>query len=36
MNGPIRKVAVFVAIMMAALLANTTYISVFRTDSLNA
>lgn len=35
MNGPIRKVAVFVAILMAALLANTTYISVFRTDSLN-
>lgn len=36
MNGPIRKVAVFVAILMAALLANTTYLSVFRQDQLLA
>lgn len=35
MNGPIRKVATFVALMMAALLLNMTYISVVRTDSLN-
>lgn len=35
MNGPIRKVASFVAILMAALLVNVTWISVVRTDSLN-
>lgn len=35
MNGPIRKVASFVAILMAALLVNLTWISVVRTESLN-
>ena len=35
MNGPIRKVTIFVAVLMAALLANMTWISVVRTDSLN-
>lgn len=36
MNGPLRKVSIFIALMMAALLVNITYISVIRTDSLNA
>lgn len=36
MNGPLRKVAVVLAIMFAALLFNATWISVVRTDSLNA
>lgn len=36
MNGPIRKVTVFIAVLMAALLANMTVISVVRADSLNA
>ncbi len=36
MNSPIRKVAVFVAIMMAALLLNLTQISIIQTPSLNA
>jgi peptidoglycan glycosyltransferase len=36
MNGPIRKVTVFIAILMAALLTNMTVISVVRADSLNA
>lgn len=35
MNGPIRKVSVFVAIMMAALLANATWLEVGRANSLN-
>ena len=34
MNGPLRKVSVFVALLMAALLVNITYISVFRQDSM--
>ena len=36
MNGPLRKVSIFVALMMAALLLNITWISVVRTDDLNA
>ncbi len=36
MNGPLRKVSIFVALMMAALLVNVTWISVVRTDELNA
>ncbi len=36
MNGPIRKVTVFVALMMAALLLNLTAISVVQADDLNA
>ena len=36
MNGPLRKVSLFVALMMAALLLNITWISVIRTDGLNA
>ena len=36
MNGPLRKVSIFVALMMAALLLNITYISAVRTDDLNA
>ncbi len=36
MNGPLRKVSIFVALMMAALLLNVTWISVVRTDDLNA
>lgn len=35
MNGPIRTVASFVALLMAALLVNITWISVVRTESLN-
>ncbi|MDF1487255.1 peptidoglycan D,D-transpeptidase FtsI family protein [Tessaracoccus caeni] len=35
MNGPLRKVSIFVAVMMAALLINTTWISVGRTEALN-
>lgn len=35
MNGPIRKVTLFVALLMAALLLNLTYISAVRTDELN-
>ncbi|MDO5678204.1 MAG: penicillin-binding protein 2 [Propionibacteriaceae bacterium] len=35
MNGPIRKVATFVAVLLAALLVNLTWISVVRTESLN-
>lgn len=35
MNGPIRTVATFVALLMAALLVNITWISVVRTESLN-
>lgn len=35
MNGPIRKVTIFVAMLLAALLANMTWISVARTESLN-
>ncbi|GAA4901419.1 penicillin-binding transpeptidase domain-containing protein [Tessaracoccus lubricantis] len=35
MNVPIRKVASFVALLMAALLVNITWISVARTDTLN-
>lgn len=34
MNGPLRKVSIFVAFMMAALLLNLTYMTVFRQDSL--
>lgn len=34
MNGPIRKVAIFVSLLMAALLVNLTWISVVRTPSL--
>lgn len=36
MNGPLRNVSIFVAIMMAALLVNITWISVVRTGDLNA
>ncbi len=36
MNGPLRKVSGFIALMMAALLLNITYISVFRTDEMLA
>ncbi|MHA6513141.1 peptidoglycan D,D-transpeptidase FtsI family protein [Tessaracoccus sp. Z1128] len=36
MNGPIRKVTVFVALMMAALLLNFTAISVVQSEDLNA
>lgn len=36
MNGPLRKVSVFVALMMAALLVNITYIAVFRQDAMLA
>ncbi len=36
MNSPLRKVSIFVALMMAALLVNVTWISVVRTDDLNA
>lgn len=34
MNGPLRKVSAFMAILIAALLLNLTYFSVFRTPSL--
>ncbi|MCC2594588.1 penicillin-binding protein 2 [Tessaracoccus sp. OS52] len=36
MNGPLRKVSIFVALMMAALLANLTYISVVASEDLQA
>lgn len=36
MNNPLRKVSVVLGIMMAALLFNLTWISVVRTDDLNA
>lgn len=36
MNGPLRKVSVVLAVMFAALLFNATWISVARTDALNA
>ena len=36
MNGPIRKVTGFVAVLMALLLLNVTYAAVFRADDLNA
>ncbi|GAB3812935.1 penicillin-binding transpeptidase domain-containing protein [Tessaracoccus terricola] len=36
MNGPLRKVSIFVALMMAALLLNMTYIAVVASDDLNA
>ncbi|MEO7589557.1 MAG: penicillin-binding protein 2 [Arachnia sp.] len=36
MNGPLRKVSIFIAVMMAALLVNITWISVVRTNDLNA
>ena len=36
MNGPIRKVSGFVAVLMALLLVNITYLTVFRADDLNA
>lgn len=35
MNGPIRKVTIFVSLLLAALLVNMTWITVVRTDSLN-
>ncbi|HJE51756.1 MAG TPA: penicillin-binding protein 2 [Tessaracoccus flavescens] len=35
MNGPIRKVATFVSLLMAMLLLNLTVISTVRTESLN-
>lgn len=35
MNGPLRKVSIFVAIMFAALLVNATWMNVARTDELN-
>lgn len=35
MNGPIRKVTIFVSLLLAALLVNMTWISVARTESLN-
>lgn len=34
MNGPLRKVSIFIAFLMALLLANLTYISVFRQDAM--
>lgn len=34
MNGPLRKVSIFVAIMMAALLLNLTYMTTFRQEAL--
>lgn len=36
MNGPLRKVSIFVALMMAALLLNMTWIAVVASDDLNA
>lgn len=36
MNGPLRKVSVLVALLMAALLVNITYIAVFRQDAMLA
>ncbi|RMB61719.1 penicillin-binding protein 2 [Tessaracoccus antarcticus] len=36
MNGPLRKVSIFISLMMAALLLNITWISVVRTNELNA
>lgn len=36
MNGPIRKVSVVVMVMFLALMLNSTYSYLFRTDSLNA
>lgn len=36
MNAPIRRVAIVAALMIFALLANTTWISLVRSDSLNA
>ncbi|MGV8846553.1 peptidoglycan D,D-transpeptidase FtsI family protein [Tessaracoccus sp.] len=36
MNTPLRKVSVFVALMMAALLLNITWLAVVRADDLNA
>lgn len=36
MNGPLRKVSIFVALMMAALLLNITWLSVVRSDALLA
>ena len=35
MNGPIRKVTVFVSMLMAMLLLNVTWITVVRSDTLN-
>ena len=35
MNRPIRRVAVFVGVMMAALLLNISYLSIARTQALN-
>lgn len=34
MNGPLRKVSIFVAVLMAMLLLNITHFSVFRHDAL--
>ena len=36
MNGPLRKVSMFVALMMAALLLNMTWIAVVESEDLNA
>ena len=36
MNTPIRRVSMAVIIMIVALLANSTYVQVFRADSLRA
>ncbi|SHJ66579.1 peptidoglycan glycosyltransferase [Tessaracoccus bendigoensis DSM 12906] len=36
MNGPIRTVTIFVSVLLAALLVNVTWISLVRTDALNA
>ena len=36
MNGPLRKVSIFISLLMAALLLNITWISVGQSDALNA
>ena len=36
MNGPLRKVSIFISLLMAALLVNITWISVGQSDALNA
>lgn len=35
MNGPLRKVSIFVALLMAALMINTTWMAIARTDEMN-
>ncbi len=36
MNVPIRRVVIAVMVMVVALLANTTYVQVFKADSLRS